>query len=141
MFKGRGLRAVALVACLPLLAACENSATAYAVDSPQHALTLVREQPYFWTDHVNQFVVVSRLPVCQRKVEIHADAKALTPIDLYEAGDRLWAMRQGERWYLASTEACAVQDWVNPTGQPPGPPVGSFRPGDNGPDFVRAAAG
>ena len=47
-------------------------------------------------------------------------------VTIYEAGHLLWALHQGERWYLASTEGCQVQDWNNAGGQPPGPAVGSF---------------
>ena len=109
-----------------LLAGCENSATAYMVEGSQHALILVREQPYFWTDTVNQAVIASRLPACQRRVTIHPDATTLTEMEVFEAGDRLWALHQGARWYLASTERCQVQDWSAPAA-PPGPLVGVFR--------------
>lgn len=132
------LRALGVLALLPLLAACENSATAYTIDTNQHALILVREQPYFWTSTVDQSLVVSRLPHCQRKVKIHAGPKDFTDMDVYEAGALLWALRQGERWYLAGTEQCLVQDWSNPGDQPPGPQVGAFRLRDGKPVFVRS---
>lgn len=134
--KSLGIVGVALL--VPLLAACENSATAYTIDTSQHALALVREQPYFWTATVNQSVVVSRLPYCQRKVKIHPGAKSLTEMQVFEAGDRLWALRQGDQWYLASTESCQVQDWNNADGQPPGALVGVFRLRDGQPAFVSA---
>lgn len=134
----RGLRLVLLALCAPLLVACENSATAYTLESSQHAVILVREQPYFWDKEVNQYIVVSRLPSCQRKVAIHGDAKTMTPIDVYEAGYLMWAMHQGDRWYLASTDRCLVQDWANPTGAQPGPAVGQFRAGPDKPVFVPA---
>lgn len=131
-------RVAGVLLLLPLLAGCENSATAYTVDTSQHALILVREQPYFWTSTVDQSVVVSRLPHCQRKVRIHPDPAELTEMQVFEAGDLLWALRQGNRWYLAGTERCMVQDWDNPSGEPPGQLVGSFRLRDGGPTFVRA---
>lgn len=133
-----GWRWLLLAACLPLLAACENSATSYSIDGSHHALILVREQPYFWTSEVNQFFIVSRLPSCQRRVAIPPDVKKLTPIEIFEAGDRLWAARQGDRWLLAGTERCLVQDWQNPDGRAPGPLVGSFRLESGKPSFVPA---
>jgi hypothetical protein len=136
--RPRLLQALALAALVPLVAACENSATAYTIDTAQHAVVLVREQPFFWTRSVNQAVVVSRLPHCQRKVTIHPGPTTLVEMQVYEAGHQLWALRQGERWYLASTENCRVQDWDNPDGQPPGPLVGSFRLADGKAKFVRA---
>lgn len=132
------LRAVAAVAAVPLLAACENSATAYMIDGSQHALILVREKPYFWDRQVNQAIIASRLPQCQRRVAIHPDATRLTEIDIFEAGDRLWALRQGDRWYLVSTAQCAVQDWKDPPASPPGPLVGTFRLNDGATVFVPA---
>ncbi|THF61198.1 hypothetical protein [Pseudothauera rhizosphaerae] len=132
------LRRLSPLVLLPLLAACENSATAFMVEGNQHAVVLVREQPYFWTAEVEQAVVVSRLPACQRKVAIHPSPKELVEVEVFEAGNLLWAMRQGQRWYLASTERCLVQDWTNEAGTPPGPLVGTFRLGEGKPVFVRA---
>lgn len=120
------LRCLVLAGLVPLLAACENSAVAYLVEGKDHAITLIREQSLFWDDEVKQFVVVARLPHCQRKVSLHPGRTAMTDLEVFEAGDRLWALRQGERWYLASTEECRVQDWDHPGDAPPGPAVGRF---------------
>lgn len=132
------LKALGVLVLLPVLVACENSATSYIVDTNQHALILIREQPYFWTSTVDQSLIVSRLPHCQRKVKIHPGPKDFTEMEVYEAGALLWALRQDERWYLASTEQCLVQDWSNPDGQSPGPQVGTFRLRDGKPAFIRA---
>ena len=131
-------RALVAIALVPMLAACENSATAYMIDGSQHALILVREKPYFWDSTVNQAVIASRLPQCQRRVAIHPDRTELTPIEVYEAGDRLWALHQGERWYLASTAECQVQDWSNALGAAPGPLAGTFRLKDGAAAFIPA---
>ena len=133
------LRGLVLLAALPLLTACENSATSMIIENKDHALVLIREQPYFWSDEVGQYIVVSRLPVCQRRVEIHPDKTAMNPMDVYEAGQLLWALHQGGRWYLASTEGCQVQDWDNPGGRPPGSAVGRFGQSDGNPVFTPAA--
>ncbi len=124
---------------LPVLAACENSATAYSMESKEHALILVREQTYFWDDSVKQAIVASRLPQCQRRVAIHPSSTRMADMDVFVAGDQLWALHQGQHWYLASTQRCLVQDWDNPSGQPPGELVGSFRLKDGTPTFVPAA--
>ena len=55
-------RALLLTALLPLLAACENSATAFMVEGKEHALILVREQKVFWTDEVKQAVIAAVAP-------------------------------------------------------------------------------
>ncbi|MDR1853931.1 MAG: hypothetical protein LBR05_03385 [Azoarcus sp.] len=132
------LRALALAAALPFVAACENSATSMMIDGREHALVLVREQNMFWKDEVTQYILASRLPVCQRRVKIHPGRKAMEPIEVYEAGDRLYALRQGAQWYLASTESCAVQDWAKPADQEPGAALGRFVKGADGIAFVPA---
>jgi hypothetical protein len=125
-FPRRGI--LVLLTVLPFLAACENEAASMMIDGRNHALVLVREQPYFWRDTVEQFLVVSRLPECQRKAKIPPDKTAMTPIEVYEAGENLWALHQSGRWYLASTEECRVQDWNKPSDRDPGPARGRFEP-------------
>lgn len=133
------IRCVAMAGLIPLLAACENSAVAYSIEGNKHAITLIREQPYFWDDEVRQFVVAARLPHCQRKVSIHPGRTAMTDIEVFAAGDQMWALHQGPRWYLASTEECRVQDWDNAAGTPPGALVGRFHLKDGSPVFTVAA--
>jgi hypothetical protein len=128
----------AVLALTPILMACENGATAFMIEGSQHALILVREQPYFWDKTVNQALIASRLPNCQRRVAIHPDRTELTPMEVFEAGDRLWGVHQGNRWYLVSTEKCVVQDWDNAQGAAPGPLVGTFRLKDGTTTFVSA---
>ncbi|MBL8437401.1 MAG: hypothetical protein JNM61_04300 [Zoogloeaceae bacterium] len=133
------VRLLALLGALPLLAACENSAVPFAIDANREALILVREQPYFWSDRLEQAVVASRMPQCQRRVTIKPGSKASLKMEVFEAGSQLWALHQGNNWYLASTEKCLVQDWAAPA-QPPGPLVGTFTLKDGVPAFVPVQA-
>ena len=137
---GRTLRVLAAVGLLTVLAGCENSATSYMIDGSQHALILVREQKFVWDDELRQAVVVSRLPACQKRIRIHPGSTVLVEMKIYEAGDSLWALHQGNRWYLAGTEECRLQDWDNPGNQPPGKLIGSFVLKDGAPAFVPAPA-
>ena len=121
------------------LTACENSATAYMIDGTDHALMLVREQRWFWSDEINQAIVVSRLPKCQRRVAIWPGNGSGPVMEVYEAGFQLWALNQGRRWYLASTEKCRVQDWPDAPATPPGAYVGRFLMKDGVPVFEPAA--
>jgi hypothetical protein len=131
-------KCLGVAALLPVLAGCENNATGFVIDTSQHALILVREQPHFWSSEVKQSVIASRLPHCQRKVAIHPGTTEAVDMYVYEAGDRLWALFQGGRWYLASTEKCLVQDWTNSSGNPPGELVGRFKSSLSGVVFERA---
>ena len=135
------LRALALAAVLPLLSACENRTGAMTIDGRNHAIVLIREQRHFWRDTVEQTIVASRLPACQRKVKIHPGQTAMAPVDVYEAGDLLWALRQGGRWYLVSTGECRVQDWDNAAGEPPGRAAGRFEASADKIVFIPAPAG
>ena len=138
--RARALRVLAAVGLLTVLAGCENSATSYMIDGSQHALILVREQKFVWDDELRQAVVVSRLPACQKRIRIHPSSTELVEMKVYEAGDSLWALHQGDRWYLAGTEECRLQDWDNPGSQPPGKLIGSFVLKDGAPAFVPAPA-
>jgi hypothetical protein len=138
--RARALRVLAAAGLLTVLAGCENSATSYMIDGSQHALILVREQKFFWEDELRQAVVVSRLPACQKRIRIHPGSTELVEMKIYAAGDALWALHQGNRWYLAGTEECRLQDWDNPGNQPPGALVGSFVLEDGAPAFVPAPA-
>lgn len=138
--RARALRVLAAAGLLTVLAGCENSATSYMIDGSQHALILVREQKFFWEDELRQAVVVSRLPACQKRIRIHPGSTELVEMKIYAAGDALWALHQGEHWYLAGTEECRLQDWDNPGNQPPGALVGSFVLKDGAPAFVPAPA-
>jgi hypothetical protein len=131
-------RVLAALGLVAVLAGCENSATAYMIDGSQHALILVREQKFFWDDELRQAVVVSRLPACQKRIRIHPGSTELVEMRVYQAGDMLWALQQGARWYLAGTEECRLQDWDNPGNQPPGALVGSFMLKEGQPVFVAA---
>jgi hypothetical protein len=137
---GRAARVLLAAAFIPLLAACENSATAFSIEGKDHALILVREQTYVWDGELKQYIVASRLPHCQRRVAIHPSSTTLVDMEVFDAGDRLWALHQGRRWYLAGTERCLVQDWDPPGGKPPGALVGTFRLKDGAPAFVPVEA-
>jgi hypothetical protein len=126
-----------LLVFLPLLAGCENSATSYSIDANREALILVREQRWFWSGQVEQAIVAARLPQCQRRVTIKPGTTDSLKMEVFEAGSQLWALHQGEHWYLASTEKCLVQDWPAPA-SPPGALVGTFTLKDGAPAFVSA---
>ena len=140
MLRARALHLLAACGLLAVLAGCENSATAYRIDGGEHALVLVREQKFFWDDELRQAVLVSRLPACQKRIRIHPSSTVLVEMKVYAAGDGLWALHQGERWYLAGTAECRLQDWDNPGDQVPGALLGSFVLKDGAPAFVPAAA-
>lgn len=92
-----------------LLSGCENDVASFIVEDKDHALTLIREQHYFWSDDTDLALVVARLPDCQRR---HPMASAPLPeaqVSIYELSPSRYQVRQGERWYLADTGGCTLQ--------------------------------
>jgi len=115
-----------VLALLPLLAACENEGIAYLINGKEESITLLREQPWLFSDQVNQAIVVSRMPTCLRRHDIRPGVAGSVKIEVYEAGDYLWALKQGRFWYLVGTERCELQRWKDAPETPPGRLVGTF---------------
>lgn len=124
-------RAAALKFAVPVLLAaalsgCENAAAPYMIDGAAYAISLVREQRWFWSSEVEQALVLSKMPKCQRRFAIRPGTTASVKVEVYEAGDDLWAIHDRQYWYLASPEKCRVQEWTDPPATPPGREVGVF---------------
>lgn len=121
---------LALLGVLPWLSGCENNAAAYMVDGRNHAITLVREQPYPFSSEVKQAIVPARFPVCQRRFDIAPGTQSGPRMELWQLRDTLFVARQGRHWYAIGTEQCQVQK-MEPTGDtPPGRLLGSYRKTD-----------
>ena len=132
------LRSLLVLVAVPLLAACEYEGTAFLIDGKDQSITLVREQRWFWSDEVEQAVVVSRMPTCMRRHEIRPGTTGSVKMEVFEAGDYLWALKQGKSWYLAGIEKCEFQPWKDAPAEPPGKLVGNFTRKDDRLVFVPA---
>lgn len=118
---------IAAATTLPLLlTGCENNAAAYEVDGRNHAITLVRERNYIWSDEVKQALVAARFPACQRRWEIVPGNTEGPKMSLYGIRDGLFVAVQGKHWYAIGTEKCEVAK-MEPSGDaPPGQLLGAF---------------
>lgn len=134
-----GWRALLVALACTGLGACENDAVSYSIQGKDHALVLVREQRYVWSGEIRQYVVVSRLPQCQRRYPFLPGRAGMLDVKVYAAGDFLWALEQDGEWYLAGTEKCLLQPWANADGKAPGPEVGRFVWRDGAPVFEPTA--
>jgi len=124
MRAGLGL----LLLLVPLLSACENDAAAYAIEGRNHAITLVREQPYPFAPSVKQALIAARFPECQRRFTIDTGtASDNFKMELWALRDRLFVARQGKAWYAIGTDKCQVQKMKPISDTPPGQLVGTFR--------------
>jgi hypothetical protein len=91
---------------LPALAACVNDGASYAIEgSPQHTLSILREQNRFWEDQVEIKVVVARMPECQRKHWVQK-ASPTTPIELWQPGPQTFILKVGPSLYVTETRTC-----------------------------------
>lgn len=132
-------KSLLLLLALPLLAACEYEGAAFIVNgNKDENISLVREQRWFWSSEVDQAVVVSRMPTCMRRHDIKSGVAGSVKMEVFEAGSSLWALKQGKNWYLASTEKCEFQRWVEPPDEPPGRLVGTFSRKNDKLEFVPA---
>lgn len=90
---------------VPLLAGCINDAAAYRIDGRHHALSVTREQNFFWEKNVKFSVISARLPDCQR---LHAlqPAPRTAALELWQPGPGTFILKQGDRYYLTETQTC-----------------------------------
>ena len=112
MEAGMKLRVlVASSVLLPLvLAGCENSGASYMIGGDKdHSISLVREQRWFWSNEVDQKLVVARFPKCQRRFDIAPGVKAQPTLEIYAVDDMLFVAHQDKDWWAVGTEDCQVQ--------------------------------
>ena len=120
-------RLCALLAPLAL-AGCVHDTASYLIDVDDHAITLARQQAWFWQDTLSIDVTALRKPHCQGGGRIEA-----VPIDseaiLYRAPDEyaepLFILRLGERYFAISTESCRMQVFAQAP-ETPGEELGRF---------------
>lgn len=91
---------------VPLLAACVNDGATYEIDnSREHVLSLIREQPQFWNNKVNLFLVVSRMPVCLRRHSLGIGTDK-TRVEVWQVPSGAFIVRVGKRLYATETQTC-----------------------------------
>jgi hypothetical protein len=90
---------------LPFLGACTDDAASHMIDGRFNALSLAREQPYFWESKVKYYLIVSRLPDCQRKhFMVLGDPLAKT--ELWDMGGGTFLLRQSNKMYVTENRTC-----------------------------------
>ena len=105
------LRLLPFIGVLSLTGCLQDSAS-YAFPEKEHAITLVRNQPWFWMDTADIEVIAIRLPECNDGITLDAvprDAK----LALYQAPDEypepIFILKTGKRHLAISTQSCRVQ--------------------------------
>lgn len=112
----------------PLLNACINDGATYEIDNTrEHVLSLIREQPYFWDNKVNLYLVVSRMPACMRRHSIGSVA-ANTKVEIYQVPSGAFIVKAGKKMFATETQTC--ESFARMDSEPPegmGQFKGTFR--------------
>ncbi len=116
MIMRNTLRFISLLAVLPLSGCLQDSAS-YVFPEKDHAITLVRNQPWFWLDTVDVEVIAIRLPDCNDGISVEK-ASRQGSFPLYRAPDEypepIFILKMGKRHYAISTQSCRVQKFETP---------------------------
>lgn len=119
---------VPLVAIVSL-SGCINDAASLQIDGKEHSLTVVREQSLPWEKRVDLYVVVARMPDCQRRHRLKSAGVSASAVDVYSPEIGTYYLQQGGRTYSVETATCEGFLELN---EPPatglGQKIGSFRP-------------
>lgn len=93
------------LALLPFLAGCVNDAASFQIEGKDNALTLIREQRWFWKPEVDLSVTASRLPDCQRRHQMGI-APIEASVEVWQTGPGTFLLKRGKLVYLAETQTC-----------------------------------
>lgn len=128
-----------LLLALPLLAGCVIEPAGFLIEGGDHSLTVERRKPYFWSSGWELDLIVARYPECQRRHMLKKTGEKFR-VDLYNVRPGVFILNQGERWYVAETGECRMQQFEQ---EPPAPGnfIGSFRVKNGKFGFVPYAEG
>jgi len=111
MIPRKFLRLLPLVAVI-LLTGCVRDSASYQFPEEDHAITLLRNQNFFWVSTVQLDVVALRLPDCNSGIRVK-DVPRFNKLSLYQAPDiypePIFILQTGKRHYAISTLSCQVQ--------------------------------
>lgn len=120
------------------LTGCLQDSASYAFPEKDHAITLVRNQPWFWLDTANIEVIAIRLPDCNDGITLD-DVPREAKLTLYRAPDDypepIFILKTGKRHLAISTQSCGVQKFKEAPADL-GESLGQFREKDGKFQFV-----
>jgi hypothetical protein len=142
MNSRHSLRLLPFVAVLSLSGCLQDSAS-YAFPEKDHAITLVRNQTWFWKDTVDVEVIAIRLPDCDGGTRIE-DVPRESKLAFYRAPDEypepIFLLKTDKQLYAISTQSCQVQQFKAAPADL-GEMLGQFYEKDGKFQFVAAAKG
>jgi hypothetical protein len=90
---------------LPVLVACSDQRASFQIQSSDHALSLIREQRFFWEKTAQYTIVAARMPDCMRRHKL-GPAALNAKFEVFSPGNDAWILRQGSRMYVVETRTC-----------------------------------
>ncbi|MBB5020126.1 hypothetical protein HNQ59_003440 [Chitinivorax tropicus] len=112
-----------LSALLVALTGCKQQAGSYQIDNAR-SFTLQRVKPYVWSKEWDRWLLVSRMPDCQRKHPIESESE-FEPLKIYLVEDGLYQIKDGSTVYQADFNNCTLTEMPRKT-KVSGSLVGSF---------------
>lgn len=101
------MRKILMLATALLLAGCTQDSATFEIDGQEHALTIRRQQSYFWKDKVEVSLMASRMPDCRRLHTLAGfEPGEQTRVDVFAAGERTWNVRMGQQLWQIETDTC-----------------------------------
>jgi len=101
-----------LILSLVVLTGCLQDSASYSFAEKDHAITLIRNQQWFWQDSLEVEVVILRLPECNgggRILDLTRDSK----IRLYQApaeyAEPMFILKAGKRAFAIGDRSCRFE--------------------------------
>lgn len=109
-----------------MLAGCgDTQHAAYLITSPQHSLTLTRQQAFIGSDWEAE-LIVARFPECQRRYPLPGMANDVIKMDVYRTEPGVFILNSGRRWYVTETRNCQFEQF-KAAPPAPGDLIGRFQ--------------
>lgn len=89
-----------------LLAGCVSESASYTIDDRQHALIVRVDQDYFWSKRASLRLIVSRMPDCQRQMELGEVRLPGLEIELFDNGNGTYTLRADDEAWQVETRGC-----------------------------------
>lgn len=110
------------------LSACVNDAASLQIDGKEHSLSIVREQKWLWEKRVDLFIVVTRIPDCQRRHRLKGSSISAATFDVFTPDATTFYIQQAARTYSVETKTCeGFQDLGEKVPTSMGQKLGSFK--------------
>ena len=90
---------------LPLLVACSDQRVTFPIQGSEHALSLIREQRFFWEKKATYTIVAARMPDCMRRHKL-GFAPLNARVEVYSPGNNAWILKMTNTMYVVETRTC-----------------------------------